>query len=30
VGPEVGDSKRHVAHVLVLVFSLFLCRHLGC
>ncbi len=30
MGPEVGDSKRHVAHVLVLVFSLFLCRHLGC
>ncbi len=24
VGPEVGDSKCHVAHVLVLVFSLFL------
>ncbi len=29
VGPEVGNSECHVAHVLVLVFSLFLGRHLG-
>jgi hypothetical protein len=30
VGPKVGDSESHVAHVLVLVLSLFLGRHLGC
>jgi hypothetical protein len=30
VGPEVGNLECHVGHVLVLVFSLFLERHLGC